>query len=131
MLTFNILLFDDFETLDIFGPIEIFGRNKEHQLHYYSMSGGLITSAQGTPILTEPITNIDTQGILVVPGGMGTRILVNDKLFLQSLTVLAEQATYCLSICTGSTFLPNNHRSLLIKHYSYSLLSTNNLGGTT
>ena len=31
-MNINIFLFDKFETLDIFGPIEILARNKNHQL---------------------------------------------------------------------------------------------------
>lgn len=41
----NILLFDNFETLDIFGPIEILGKIEEYNIKYYSINGGIITNA--------------------------------------------------------------------------------------
>jgi transcriptional regulator GlxA family with amidase domain len=98
----NIMLFDNFETLDIFGPVEILFREKNHVLKYYSLNGGVVTSAQGTKIETENIQTADNKGILVLPGGLGTRTLVNDKEFLMVLKTIGEQASFCLSICTGS-----------------------------
>ena len=52
-MDFYFLLFDKFETLDLFGPVEIFGRIPDARLNYISMKGGIITSAQGTQILTQ------------------------------------------------------------------------------
>lgn len=101
----NIFLFDDFETLDAFGPVEILARIKSHKLHYYSVSGGIVTSAQGMKIETEPIYAAEKNGILVVPGGLGTRTLINDEGFLFCLKEVGESALFCLSICTGSALL--------------------------
>lgn len=52
-LKIHILLFDDFETLDIFGPVEILARVEENELVYESLSGGIVRSAQGTQIVTD------------------------------------------------------------------------------
>ncbi len=41
------LLFDDYETLDLMGPIEFLFRLPNIQLHYISKQGGLIKSYQG------------------------------------------------------------------------------------
>lgn len=101
----NIFLFDGFETLDAFGPIEILGKVDEYQLHYYSINGGIIVSAQNTAIITENIKEATKDGVLVIPGGRGTRTLVNDQLFLDMLKEIAEQSSYCLSVCTGSALL--------------------------
>lgn len=104
-MNINILLFNNFETLDIFGPIEILGQVEEYQIHYYSEFGGVITNAQNLKILTEPISLADKSGILVIPGGMGTRELVNNVSFLNKIKSIADKSTYCLSICTGSAVL--------------------------
>ena len=101
----NILLFNDFETLDVFGAVEILGKVEDYKLHYYSKNGGTIVSAQSAPIITEDINSASKDGILVVPGGKGTRILINDVLFLNMLKKIAEESSYCLSICTGSALL--------------------------
>ena len=101
----NVLLFDDFETLDVFGPVEILGKVEEYELHYGSLYGGEIISAQDTRIMTERIDLVNTDGILVVPGGKGTRTYVDNEAFLASLQMAVEKAAYCLSICTGSALL--------------------------
>jgi hypothetical protein len=47
MREISAILFNDFETLDIFGPIEILGRLKEHfNPQFFSPSGGIITSSR-------------------------------------------------------------------------------------
>ena len=56
-MNFYFLLFDKFETLDLFGPVEIFGRIPDARLNYISTKGGIITSAQGTQILTKKHPN--------------------------------------------------------------------------
>jgi len=104
-MNINIMLFDDFETLDAFGPVEILSRTTTHIINYYSLDGGIVTSAQGMKIETEPICTANKNGVLVLPGGRGTRVLVNDKKFLSCLKNIGENATFCLSICTGSALL--------------------------
>ena len=43
-MDFNIFLFNDFETLDIFGPIEVLARIENHRINYYSLDGGIIVN---------------------------------------------------------------------------------------
>lgn len=69
------------------------------------MNGGIIVSAQGTSIITEKVATVTKGGILVIPGGKGTRTLVNDIQLLQALKETAELSSYCLSVCTGSALL--------------------------
>ncbi len=101
----NLFVFDGFETLDLFGPVEILAQVEEFHLHYFSQFGGTVTNAQDVKIITEPISKADRRGILVIPGGAGTRRLVNDPPFLSLLKELTEQACFCLSVCTGSALL--------------------------
>jgi putative intracellular protease/amidase len=101
----NCLLFNDFETLDIFGPVEAFGKIEEYEIKYYSMNGGNITSGQNTKISTENIDKMDLNSILIIPGGQGTRALVNDNEFIQRLKYLIEKSKWCLTVCTGSALL--------------------------
>ncbi len=104
-MNINILLFNDFETLDVFGPVEIFGKIENCTLKYYSQFGGIITSAQKTKIITESIICADKNDILLIPGGKGTRKLVNDSNFITMLKNTAKSAKFCLSVCTGSALL--------------------------
>jgi transcriptional regulator GlxA family with amidase domain len=99
-----VLLFDNFETLDAFGPVEVLGRMKEHfTVRLHSSAGGIVTSSQGVPVQTEPLPEGGlSPGVLLIPGGIGTRELVKDGAFIDSLKGLAERAEYVLTVCTGS-----------------------------
>lgn len=101
----NFLLFEQFETLDLFGPVEICGRHPDFQLHYISQNGGLVTSAQGVRIDTKSQQDMNVSGALVIPGGAGTRTLIKDTPFLKNLRRLSEEAAFVLSVCTGSALL--------------------------
>ena len=40
----NVVLFHNFETLDLFGPVEVFGKADGWEIKYYSLDGGLISN---------------------------------------------------------------------------------------
>ncbi|GHT55727.1 dimethyladenosine transferase [Spirochaetia bacterium] len=101
----NCLLFNGFETLDLFGPVEVFSKVEEYNLKYYSTDGENIVNAQNMQIITENISSMDASGILLVPGGKGTRTLINDGGFINTLKTIAEKSTWCLTVCTGSALL--------------------------
>ena len=105
MINVNVLLFPEFETLDAFGPVEVLGRIPEYQLHYVSITGGMIISKQGMHVLTESINEVDLSGILLIPGGQGTRPLVKEPKFIENLKGIVIQSKYCLTVCTGSALL--------------------------
>lgn len=105
MMDVNVLLFNDFETLDVFGPVEVLGSINDYRLHFISVNGGAIKSKQGTEVLTQSSNDADYSGILLIPGGQGTRSLVNDCDFIEALKQIACKSTYCLTVCTGSALL--------------------------
>ena len=106
MIPFNVVLFDDFETLDAFGPVEIIGKMpKKYKLGYFSINGGIILSSQQISINTLSFSEIDMSGILLIPGGMGTRKLVDDVDFIEQIKILVQKASYILTVCTGSALL--------------------------
>lgn len=101
----NILLFPDFEILDTFGAVEVLGQIEEYHLRYFSVDGGIITSKQGAQIITEKLSDVDSLGILLIPGGQGTRPLIHDTDFIEQLAKFAAESKYCLTVCTGSALL--------------------------
>jgi len=102
----NILLFDDFETLDVFGPVEVFGNlPKDYELRYISRDGGTIKSRHSARIITEPIESFSPDGILLIPGGYGIRPLVEDPEYVEMVRDLCETSRFCLTVCTGSALL--------------------------
>jgi putative intracellular protease/amidase len=98
------ILFNDFESLDVFGPIEIFGRLKDNfNPQFYSQNGGIIISRQKVPILTMAISAINSNNyILFLPGGIGTRGLLKDEVFIEILKSLSVDAEFIFTVCTGS-----------------------------
>ena len=101
----NFLLFENFTALDAFGPAEVLNRVEGWQTRFLSINGGIIKNGQGISIMTEPTTEEDLEDIWLIPGGWGTRQLVNDERFLDLLRQIAEKSKYCLTVCTGSALL--------------------------
>ncbi len=104
-MNINALVFEGYETLDLFGPVEALGRVPELELRYFSRLGGVVGNRHGVKIVTEPVANMEKSGVLLLPGGAGTRPLTKDKAFLSLLKELADSSEYCLSVCTGSALL--------------------------
>lgn len=102
-----VLLFDDFETLDVFGPVEIFGVLKtDYQVSFYSAFGGLVKNNHGVAVDSLPLHNINEGvDIFLIPGGYGTRIEVNNTDFITNLKQIAEASKYVLTVCTGTALL--------------------------
>lgn len=102
-----VLLFDNFETLDVFGPVEIFGRLTDHyQISFHSLSGGLIENAHGVSIITKDFTDIiNGVDIFLIPGGYGTRVEVNNSLLINKIKEISQLSKYVLTVCTGTALL--------------------------
>jgi putative intracellular protease/amidase len=103
----DILLFDGFETLDAMGPAEVFGRLPEHyKISCRSLAGGTAVSAQSIVFAVLSFLEAEPEpGILLIPGGMGTRALVQDAGAVAEVRKLCESARYVLTVCTGSALL--------------------------
>jgi len=101
------IMFDNYETLDVFGPAEIFGRLVDkYTLKFYSLEGGVITNRHRVPIMTEKLETITKQPeIILVPGGLGTRKEVDNTQLLNEIKKLSSESDYVLSVCTGSALL--------------------------
>ena len=103
----TVLLFEDFETLDVFGPVEIFGRLKNnYQISFCSMLGGPIKNAHGVTIITEQIEDI-RKGIeiFLIPGGYGTRKEVDNILLVDKIREISQASKFVLTVCTGTALL--------------------------
>lgn len=102
----DILLFNKFETLDVFGPVEVFGRLPDvFKLNFISVNGGIVESSQNVRVDTNSYENNNIEKILFVPGGSGTREKVNDINFIEFIKNMANESKYILSVCTGSALL--------------------------
>ena len=96
------ILFEGFETLDMFGPVEMLGASGEFDTRFFSPQGGIVKSYQGAPVQTEPLGDAGAPEVLLVPGGMGVYAMLEDDAFIARLAELAGQARYVLSVCNGA-----------------------------
>lgn len=108
MKAVSVLLFPDFETLDVFGPVEILGRLKDQfKVTFYSENGGLISNEHGVSIATLPLESLLTEGtyIFLIPGGHGTRKEVSNTHLIELIQQLYKKSQYFFTVCTGSGLL--------------------------
>lgn len=103
----NIVLFDDFETMDALGPAQIFGKAPEHfYLNYLSINGGIINSSQGVKVWTEILIPQEVEDILVIPGGRGAKkLLCLEEKTLKIIKAAAREADACMMVGNGSSLL--------------------------
>ncbi len=102
-----VLLFEDFETLDVFGPVEILVRLQQlYAIKFYSLGGGLVKNKHGVTIQTENISELKNgAGVFIIPGGYGTRIEVHNAPLIDIIRTVAQQSQFTHTVCTGSALL--------------------------
>ena len=105
--TLGVVLFEGFELLDVFGPLEMFGLAAEHfEIRLISQTGGMVASRQGPKsVCDDSFQSAPAIDVLLVPGGIGTRREVNNPVLLNWLKERSQQAEFVASVCTGSALL--------------------------
>lgn len=107
-----ILLFDEVEVLDFAGPFEVFAAASE--LHDDSLFWVFTVAAAIGPIHTRNGLSVNPDyclntapcaDVLIVPGGIGTRTLMQDAVICDWIAAAARQAELTLSICSGALLL--------------------------
>lgn len=106
-ISVGVVLFDGFELLDVFGPLEMFGQLPNHfELCLVAENGGIVASNQGPRSVPDFGFDSSPQfNMLLVPGGSGTRREVHNPELLEWLRSQADNAQYVTSVCTGSALL--------------------------
>ena len=103
----GVVLFDNFELLDVFGPLEMYGMAAEtFDIFIVGENIGSVASRQGPKCVIEHELSEDIQyDILLIPGGQGTRKEVSNDILLDWIKKQSTDAKYVTSVCTGSTLL--------------------------
>ena len=103
----GVVLFEGFELLDVFGPLEMFGLAADHfEIRLISETGGVVASRQGPKsVCDDSFQSAPAVDVLLVPGGIGTRREVNNPVLLDWLNERSKQAELVASVCTGSALL--------------------------
>jgi putative intracellular protease/amidase len=106
MRTIGVLLFPEFELLDVFGPLEMFGMLDEFSIRLVAEHERTVASTQGPrSVIDDLFADNRAYDILLVPGGRGTRREVDNPKLLGWLQTKAASAEYVTSVCTGSALL--------------------------
>lgn len=119
-LAVGIILFDDVEVLDFAGPFEVFSRTRlepgveSRRSDASAPFRPFTVAATADPVVATgglrvlPDYTFDAApaiDILVVPGGFGTRRLIDDAGVLHRIRDAAGRAQLVTSVCTGSLVL--------------------------
>lgn len=102
----TFILFDQFQLLDVFGPVELLSKVPEITIDYAGPTAGPVRSSQGAQVIADLAHDeLREPDIILVPGGAGTRPLATDHPFLTWLGGTARAARLVTSVCTGSVLL--------------------------
>jgi len=122
-LSIGALIFEGFELLDMFGPLEMYGMYPEQfEINMVGLNMVATASAQGPKSLPDHAIDDHRQyDILLVPGGRGTRTEIDNTDLLTWLKQQSASAQYITSVCTGSVLLAaagllNNRRATTNKN---------------
>ncbi len=107
MKTIGTVLFEGFELLDVYGPLEMFGLlEPKPQLLMLAERAGPVKSFQGPVTLADTdIAKVQSLDVLLIPGGLGTRREADNQPFLDQIIRVAQNSTYVTSVCTGAGLL--------------------------
>ena len=107
MMQIAIPLYDRFTALDAVGPYEVLSRLPDSELTFVGYEVGPVRTdnerlAMHADAVLEDIPEPD---VIVVPGGWGTRALLDDERILSWIRHAHEHSQWTTSVCTGSLLL--------------------------
>lgn len=107
-----IFVFDDVEVLDFAGPFEVFAAADELSgaklFHVFTVADlrATIRARNGLKIVPDfTFEDCPLPQVLVLPGGQGTRSLLNRPLLLEWIRRQARHASVTMSVCSGALLL--------------------------
>lgn len=101
------LLYDRFTALDITGPHEVLNSLADTESIFVAERTGPVRNESGTLALVadRSLDQTPSPDILVVPGGLGTRLLLEHQPLLAWIRQAHATSTWTSSVCTGSLLL--------------------------
>jgi len=105
--TLGIVLYPQFELLDVYGPVEMFGNvGSRLKVVMVAQTAGAVKSAQGPKVVADyGFDDCPDLDLILVPGGMGTVPQLTNKKILAWLRQRSEKAEITMSVCSGSALL--------------------------
>ena len=116
MKTIGIFIFNDAEELDFVGPYEVFtmintilqyqGKPDAVKVVLISQDGKDVTGKKGMRVGAHAaMTDINALDVICIPGGFGTRELINNETVIHWIQAIAPTCEWVTSVCTGSFIL--------------------------
>lgn len=107
MRRIGALIFPQFEALDMYGPVEMFGMlSEDFEIRMVAEDGGSVPCKQGPTTFADQTFNDPMDyDLVLVPGGAGTRKEVENARLLDWLRRSCASAEIVMSVCTGSALL--------------------------
>ncbi len=102
-----IPIYDRFTALDAIGPYEVLSRLPGAQVTWLAHEPGLVRTDNHMLALeaSAAFEDLPEPDVIVVPGGVGTRDLLQDPRILDWLRGAHATSTWTTSVCTGSLLL--------------------------
>ncbi len=104
----GVLLFPEFQLLDVAGPLEMFAAADGLQSLLVAATRDPLTPAKWPQVAFVPeadFTSAPHLDVLFVPGGIGVRHAIGDAATRDFLARRAGDAAYVTSVCTGALVL--------------------------
>jgi putative intracellular protease/amidase len=101
------LLFDRITTLDAIGPYEVLQRLPGADIRFVAERPGEHRDEKGYTALVadHSLDDVTAPDVLVVPGGFGTRPLLENDRVIDWVRSVHQETTWTTSVCTGSLVL--------------------------
>jgi putative intracellular protease/amidase len=101
------VLFPRLTALDLIGPYEVLQRLPNATVTFVGHKHGEVRTENGFLGLTVDATfdEVTKPDVVIVPGGVGTRVLLDDEPLLNWLRAVHPTTRYTTSVCTGSLVL--------------------------
>jgi len=102
-----IPLFERFTALDAIGPYEVLQRIPSIDVVFVGHQRGEVRSDNGMLGMTvdKSFAELTHPDVVVFPGGIGTRVLINDTEVLGWVREAHEHSVFTTSVCTGGLVL--------------------------
>jgi putative intracellular protease/amidase len=101
------LLYDRFAALDIVGPHDVLNAIPDTEVVFVAERSGPVANEDAglTMIAQRSLEEVQSPDVVVIPGGYGTRRLLDHEPLLDWIRQVDETSTWTTSVCTGSLLL--------------------------
>src|SRR5437763_9530731 len=102
-----LLLYDGFTALDIIGPYDVLRNMPGSEPVFVAEQAGPVRDESKTLglVADRSLSEVPTPDIVVVPGGFGTRRLLERRPLLSWIRTAHESSRWTTAVCTGSLLL--------------------------